>query len=98
VSPPWRLSVRGSEAQGIWRIEVSDDGIGFEPEALSRLRAQIDTWVKSGAFPPLGIEGMGLINIVLRLRMLYGDDYVFEVGEVPGGGARVTIGGRIDGR
>jgi two-component system sensor histidine kinase YesM len=98
VSPPWRLSVRGSEAGGIWKVEVSDDGIGFEPEALGRLRARIEECIRSGLFPPLGIEGMGLLNIVLRLRMLYGEDNVFEVAELPGGGARVTIGGRIDGR
>jgi two-component system, sensor histidine kinase YesM len=98
VSPPWRLELRGSAAAGIWRIEVSDSGIGFDPEARSRLDAQIARWEGSGKLPPFGIEGMGLLNIVLRLRMLYGESYVFEIADAPGRGARVTIGGRIDGR
>ncbi len=97
VSPPWRLSVRGSAGDGIWRIEVSDDGLGFEPGARQRLEAQVASWAGSGKLPPLGIEGMGLLNIVLRLRMLYGAGFVFEVSEADGRGARVTVGGRIDG-
>lgn len=102
VSPPWRLSVRGWTDGGLWRIEVSDDGIGFEPEALTRLLSQIDGWAETGKLPALNIDGMGLLNIVLRLRMLYGEDYLFEVsragdlGGSRGGGARVTIGGRMD--
>jgi two-component system sensor histidine kinase YesM len=100
VSPPWRLSVRGRVADGIWRIEVSDDGLGFEPGARERLEAQVASWALTGKLPPLGLEGMGLLNIVLRLRMLYGADFVFEVSEAGdrgGRGARVTIGGRTDG-
>jgi two-component system, sensor histidine kinase YesM len=98
VSPPWRLSVKGRLEGGSWRIEVSDDGIGFEPGALARLEAQVGTWADTGRLPPLGIDGMGLLNIVLRLRMLYGADFVFDVSEAPGGGARVAVGGRADGR
>jgi two-component system, sensor histidine kinase YesM len=97
-SPPWRVSVRGSAPDGAWRIEVADDGIGFDPDALARLRAQIAEWAGSGGMPPFSIQGMGLLNIVLRLRMLYGEDYFFAAGAAPGGGASVTIGGRIDGR
>jgi sensor histidine kinase YesM len=88
--------VRASVRDGNWRIEVSDDGIGFDPDALSRLRAQIDAWSRTGDFPPLRIDGMGLLNIAMRLRMLYGEDYVFDMaGESPRG-ARVTIGGKVD--
>ena len=98
VSPPWKLGLRGSIEGKLWRIEVSDDGIGFEPEALARLHEQIGRWADSGGLPPLGLGGMGLLNIVLRLRMLYGEDFVFDVAEAPGGGAHVSVGGRIDGR
>jgi sensor histidine kinase YesM len=98
VCPPWHLTIRGFEAKGGWRIEVADDGIGFDPEALGALRARIGERGGPGEFAPIGIEGSGLLNIVLRLRLLYGDDYAFEVAERPEGGARVTIGGRVDGR
>lgn len=97
-SPPWRLLVRGRAEGGTWRVEVSDNGIGFDPDALARLRAQIAEWSSSGKMPPLGLGGMGLLNIVLRLRMLYGESYVFDVAESAGAGAAVTIGGAIDGR
>jgi two-component system sensor histidine kinase YesM len=98
VSPPWHLSVRGSIEEGLWRIEVDDDGIGFEPESLAALRAQIDLCLASERLPELGIEGMGLVNIALRLKLLYGDSYYFAIDEGPREGSRVTIGGSIDGR
>jgi two-component system, sensor histidine kinase YesM len=97
LSPPWRVSVRGSIRGGLWRVEVSDNGIGFDPEPLARLRSQIAEWADSGKLPPLGLGGMGLLNIVLRLRMLYGEDYVFEADGGAARGARVEIGGRVDG-
>jgi two-component system sensor histidine kinase YesM len=90
--------VRGSIEEGLWRIEVDDDGIGFEPESLAALRAQIDLCLASERLPELGIEGMGLVNIALRLKLLYGDSYYFAIDEGPREGSRVTIGGSIDGR
>jgi two-component system, sensor histidine kinase YesM len=97
-SPPWRLSLRGWTEEGLWRVEVADDGIGFEPESLAALREQIDRCLGSDSLPELGIEGMGLLNIVLRLKLLYGEAYFFAIDDRPETGARVTIGGRIDGR
>jgi two-component system, sensor histidine kinase YesM len=97
-SPPWRLSLRGWTEAGAWRVEVVDDGIGFEPEALAALREEIGACIGSDSLPELGIEGMGLLNIVLRLRLLYGEGYFFAIEDGVGAGARVTIGGMLDGR
>jgi two-component system sensor histidine kinase YesM len=98
VSGPWRVSVLGRAGPDEWRIEVSDNGIGFDPDAIKRLYAQLEEWAESGKLPPLRIDGMGLLNIGLRLRLLYGEDHLFDIAEEVDGGARVSIGGRIRGR
>jgi hypothetical protein len=37
---------------------------------------------------------MGLLNIYLRFKILYGEDVVFQLKNKEDGGASITIGGR----
>jgi len=57
---------------------------------MSKIR-EID---ETGLLPSLEIKGMGLLNIYLRYKILYGDDVIFQLNNNEGGGARITIGGR----
>lgn len=45
--------------------------------------------------PGLKLDGMGLINIYLRLRLKYRTQMVFRIAYNANGGASVTIGGFI---
>ncbi|GGA07235.1 hypothetical protein GCM10008018_61320 [Paenibacillus marchantiophytorum] len=56
----------GVEAKTIW-VQVKDNGIGFKPEILDKLR--MNRWHEHA-----GEEGhLGLQNVLLRLQMRYGD-------------------------
>lgn len=93
IVPPWRISITGYLEEGEWRLAVEDNGIGFTPESLALLKNRIQESVSNGVVLPYGIEGIGLLNIYLRMKILYGSACFFEVTEGALGGARVTIGG-----
>jgi len=95
IEPPWRVVVTGYVEDGAWRIVVEDNGIGFNPESLSVLRERIRESQTNGMVLPYGIEGIGLLNIYLRMKICFGESCFFEVGEGLFGGARVTIGGAL---
>jgi two-component system sensor histidine kinase YesM len=92
-APPWNVRVAGEAESETWRIEISDNGPGFSEESLSAIRSRMDSWDGGRLDAGLQIHGMGLLNIYYRLRLYYGGEARFTVGNAPSGGARVSIGG-----
>ena len=45
----------------------------------------------------MSISGMGIINSYERLKLACGGDVSFDVGNRPGGGARVVMGAGLRG-
>ncbi len=85
IYPPWLVRVEGrAEAEGSWRLTISDNGSGFGEESLSRLNAFIDELSDSSSgqldrVESKGIGGMGLQNTVMRLHLFYGGLASFAV-------------------
>ncbi len=77
------LSIR--EEEGSLLCQVSDDGIGFDYEA-SRLKLQNDDSDQDSKHTHIGI-----INIVKRIHILYGDQYGITIDSSPGKGTRVLM-------
>jgi two-component system sensor histidine kinase YesM len=94
--PPWHLDIHGQAAGGGWTLRIHDDGPGFEPARLAELQAQIAARMSSIPEPSLAISGLGLLNISSRLRLFYGEEAVYRIGNEPEGGATVLIGGSYE--
>ncbi len=92
--PPYQIRVFGTFINGIYTISVTDNGPGFRAEAIALIMSKIQEIDETGLLPSLEINGMGLLNIYLRYKILYGADVVFQLNNNEGGGARITIGGR----
>ena len=92
-APPWRVNIICTQNDREWRVTVSDNGPGFDPAVDKRLREQMDQILADGILPSLKIQGMGLLNIFIRLYLLDGIPFLFDMGNNPEGGAFVTIGG-----
>lgn len=61
-------------------IEISDNGCGINPDELEKIRAKLsDPDVKPAE------KHIGLINVQLRIRLLYGSDYGIDVSSDAGG-------------
>ena len=61
-------------------ISVEDDGVGSEPDVVRAVLAG-----ESDA------DSVGLGNVDLRLRQVFGDDYGLEVETAPGAGTKVSF-------
>ena len=64
-------------------ITIKDDGCGMDDEALNNLKELINAPHEKG--------GIGLPNIIQRLRLFYGDEYTFEVSSRVGDGTVINI-------
>lgn len=96
TAPPWHIKIRGVWDAPRWTVTVLDNGPGFSPETLENLRNKMQEIDRDKLLPNLELNGMGLMNIYLRLHLLYGTDYIFELGNQKPCGASVTIGGNIN--
>ena len=95
VAPPWKVDIRCRIEGNSWYVTVSDNGPGFDPQVDRTLRSQMDQILETGALPSLKIQGMGILNIFIRLYLLDGIPFIFDLGNRDEGGAFVTIGGTI---
>lgn len=97
--PPWQLQVTGQllENNKQWIIEVADNGTGISEAALQQWDEKITSIMSNNEFPTLELGGMGLINIYLRLTLMYGDQKTFRITTNEQGGTSIWIGGPIQG-
>jgi sensor histidine kinase YesM len=91
--PPYHIHVFGATQNGAYTITATDNGPGFTEESLALLTEKIHKIDETGLLPSLEIKGMGLLNIYLRFKILYGNDVIFQIKNKDGGGASITIGG-----
>ncbi len=92
--PPWTIGITARITDGAWRVRVEDDGPGFSEPALARVSAlAADPYREE--FHGLELDGMGLANIAIRLRIAYGAAGYFACGNRSPGGAFVEIGGTV---
>ncbi|MDD6987404.1 sensor histidine kinase [Butyricicoccus porcorum] len=79
-----RLSVREEEDRII--VEVEDNGVGMSAEKIERLMQETEQ------FHPVGERGIGLHNVINRLRLYYGtEDAVMIYSEGKNKGTRIQI-------
>lgn len=95
VDPPWNIRVEGECSENHWIVCVKDNGPGFEEAVLKSIKNKIQEIDLKKPTLDLKFGGMGLINIYVRLKLLYGQDTIFEVSNLSHGGALVKIGGTI---
>jgi two-component system, sensor histidine kinase YesM len=94
VDPPWKTEITGIVSSNQWEIIVQDNGTGFNEAWLDSVKKRFEL-INIYNMPELKLNGMGLANIFIRLKLLYGKDAIFELYNHPDGGAIVKIGGTI---
>jgi two-component system sensor histidine kinase YesM len=92
--PPWTIKVRGYQENDHWFVEVTDNGPGFDQSAITEFTNRIQEIEQTGIIPGLQLNGMGLLNIYLRLKISYQTDMCMQTINLPDGGAKVIVGGK----
>ncbi len=99
VLPPWVIRVQGKIQDDRWYICVRDNGTGFSEEYLKHFyedTQKISCAPKGKRYiPELEVNGMGILNLYLRLWLLFGQDMLFEISNPSDRGAQIMIGGPI---
>lgn len=90
--PPWNISVRSQITEDYWKIEISDSGTGFTPEALQSIAENIAIADANPGMPDMKINGLGTLNVYLRWKHFCKDDIIFTYGNTEEGHGIVTIG------
>ena len=89
--PPWEIAIRAFIENDQWRVTVQDNGPGFNPESLANIRQKIREIDENGLLPNLELNGMGLLNIYIRLKLVYHEQMVFQIGNPGEGGSGTTV-------
>lgn len=90
-----KVSIHTCIDNGFWRLVVTDNGDGFSPESLAEIDKRIRSLDEQNT-PALSIDGLGLANIYLRLKLYYDNHYIFQLKnreDKESTGAVITIGG-----
>ena len=77
--------VRAQEEEGKVRIRVSDTGQGYRQETLDQINRFLETREDDGSL------GVGIVNAVERMDILYHGEVLLRVGNAEGGGAYTEI-------
>ncbi|CAM4304275.1 cache domain-containing sensor histidine kinase [Saccharibacillus endophyticus] len=92
---PWRIEIRVKLYNGLWALEVRDNGEGFSQEIIARTLDLIRSTETFGEDAPreTGIGGMGIVNTAHRLQLMYKNRLFFNMYNHSdnGGGAAIQI-------
>ena len=89
------IHISGYIQDSCWIIQVKDNGSGFPADFLKSFYGKISEIDWKKPLPELSINGMGILNLYMRLFLKYKQDLIFSLDNLPGKGACVTIGGPL---
>ncbi|WP_145317386.1 sensor histidine kinase [Paenibacillus xylanexedens] len=72
--PPWRIRITVKQYNGLWALEIKDNGEGFPPDKIQEILANIQSsgsGMNSTSNRPTALGNMGILNSVNRLKLMY---------------------------
>ena len=86
------ITVQGRLSEdGVWIVEVEDNGKGFSMEKKEEILEKCREGLKREKTFSSQIDGMGLVNVFVRLSLFYGQDMIYDIEENKG---KIVVGGR----
>ena len=77
--PPWELTISASTEHDRWLLRIQDNGGNLKDEKKQELLRLYRNLNLNEELKSMQIGGMGLKNVYLRLKLLYGEKAVFEI-------------------
>lgn len=93
TAPVWRIQLSAWTEGGKWYVCIQDNGAGFSEAALKNIKDRLRIIRETQKIPELTLNGMGILNIYLRMYFYYKDALTFDMENLPDGGAKILIGG-----
>ncbi|PIH58873.1 sensor histidine kinase [Paenibacillus sp. LK1] len=82
TTPPWRIQITVKQYNGLWALEIKDNGEGFQPNKIEEILSNIQ---KSGSGMnqtpdrQTALGNMGIVNSVNRLKLMYSNRLLFNI-------------------
>lgn len=99
IAPPWNIQIQADEEIGKWYVRITDNGLGITEESRRRMYKLIEEYSNNlpENYTELKIGGLGLINTILRLKIMMGADVMYSIEQSKPRGTIVTIYGNVKG-
>lgn len=83
VKGKWKVILQVQNSPEGWSVRVLDNGAGFEKQTVEELERKLEKWEQNvdEGIRNLGIGGYGLVNVLARMRLCYGERMRFRVDE-----------------
>ncbi|WP_410771704.1 sensor histidine kinase [Fontibacillus sp. BL9] len=80
--PPWRIKITVKQFNGLWAVEIKDNGDGFPPDKISEILDKLrqcdsDDAENQNLYSSIG--NMGIVNSVNRLKLMYKNRLFFNL-------------------
>lgn len=95
--PPWIIRIDGHfESLSDWCIRIADNGSGFDPAKLAKLRDNLSNYrmnvIEGKLLTNLQVSGMGVLNTYARLLMQFGETFYLEISNLEPQGSQIVFG------
>ncbi len=90
-----KISVIGRVDDQGWYITVSDNGPGFSEQDYNEVFNRIKQTDNANILPEIELDGMGLLNINIRLKLMFKEASIFCIDNNKDCGCTVKIGARF---
>lgn len=93
TDPPWRIRIHYKLYNGLWALEISDNGSGIDPEKIAEIMANVQASPAAGDNPDRKKHwgNMGIANTVHRLQLMYQNRLFFNLYNNPSEEKGVTV-------
>jgi sensor histidine kinase YesM len=97
AQPPYTIAISAFIEDGYWICEVVDNGTGLNEQTLQGIAEKSETLYQDvlSGISQLELGGLGILNSLTRLRLIYHDEIRFEAQSMYHGSI-IRFGGKID--
>ncbi|WP_276352220.1 cache domain-containing sensor histidine kinase [Cohnella caldifontis] len=85
------LRISGKAENEALTFTIADNGVGIPPGDMEELNAKLSEPALPHRADAESADGIGLLNVNRRLKIVFGDAYGLTVGPNPGGGTVVSV-------
>lgn len=89
--PPWEVLIQIEEQGDGWAVRIEDNGCGFEPFRAEEIMQKIRKLRIDPEMDIPELDGMGIMNICMRMKLQFPGRFSFRIGRSPLGGAQIVM-------
>ncbi|RAW13470.1 sensor histidine kinase [Paenibacillus taichungensis] len=82
TTPPWCIQITVKQYNGLWALEIKDNGEGFPPNKIEEILSNIQKSGSGMSQNPdrqTALGNMGIVNSVNRLKLMYSNRLFFNI-------------------